>query len=186
MHVISLSIVAGIPIAGIPARDNFCAPLNVPSPPTVTIASKPKYLQVLTAFCKPSSVINSKHLAVYKIVPPFLEIPSTDLASSSITSPFISPLYPRRTPRQVIPFAVADLTTARTTAFIPGASPPLVRIPILLIFLSTIKSSIKIYFPYFIITLFSPSSSLNFERTSLSDETYKFLLKEIVFASSVV
>jgi hypothetical protein len=43
----------------------------------------------------------------------------------------ISPCQPLRIPTHSIPHEIALRTTARTAAFIPGASPPLVSTPIL-------------------------------------------------------
>ncbi len=45
-------------------------------------------------------------------------------------SPSYNPLYPRRTPYTSIPLFKHVLATARTAAFIPGASPPDVNTPI--------------------------------------------------------
>ena len=41
----------------------------------------------------------------------------------------MSPLYPRLMPNTLNPATIAALVTARIAAFIPGASPPEVRIP---------------------------------------------------------
>ena len=48
----------------------------------------------------------------------------------------IRPFQPRRIPTHSMPDPTAVRTTARTAAFMPGASPPLVRTPILFIFFS--------------------------------------------------
>ena len=50
-----------------------------------------------------------------------------------VISPSNNPLYPLWTPITSIPLLKAVLTTALTAAFIPGASPPLVKIAIFFI-----------------------------------------------------
>ena len=126
-------MVPGTPIAGIPLRDSACAPRKLPSPPHTIRPSSPMYCALSAACCRPSSVSISRQRAVYSMVPPFEMMPSTLRAPNSTMSPLISPRYPRRMPRQEMPYAAVVRTTARTTAFMPGASPPLVRTPILLI-----------------------------------------------------
>jgi hypothetical protein len=91
VHPISLSIVPGIPITGMPATDKLAAPLKEPSPPIITTASIPKILHIFTDFSKPSLVINSADLAVCNIVPPLYIISETDLKVISSISPLINP-----------------------------------------------------------------------------------------------
>jgi len=62
-------------------------------------------------------------------------------ASRRTISPVIRPLYPLLIPTHSIPLLAAVRTTERMTAFMPGASPPEVRIPILLTFLSIYKNT---------------------------------------------
>ena len=50
----------------------------------------------------------------------------------STISSWRRPAYPRMIPFTFKPLWIADLTTARIAAFIPGASPPLVNTPIVL------------------------------------------------------
>lgn len=87
----------------------------------------------------PSSVINSLHRAVYKNVPPRFRISHTLAAPKSTISSSRSPAYPFWIPFTRQPSVTAVRTTALTAAFIPGASPPLVSTPIVLIFLLMFK-----------------------------------------------
>ena len=56
-------------------------------------------------------------------------------------SPLMSPFQPRRMPITSMPRWSAERTTLRTAAFMPGASPPLVKTPILrmVFFVSAMK-----------------------------------------------
>ena len=56
--LVSLSMVQGIPMEGIPLCVSLVAPRKVPSPPRATIASIECSSQVLSAIFMPSSVIN--------------------------------------------------------------------------------------------------------------------------------
>src|ERR1700690_4217953 len=54
-------------------------------------------------------------------------MPPTSRAPKGWTSPWINPVKPSRTPIASYPCAIAERTTARIAALIPGASPPLVN-----------------------------------------------------------
>ena len=132
----SLSIVAGMPTtrrdmpASAACRERARAPRKVPSPPMATMPSNPSRRQVARALARPDSSINSKLRAVYRMVPPLLMMWLTLEAFICTKSLLIRPFQPRRMPTQPMPRLVAARTTARTAAFMPGASPPLVRTPI--------------------------------------------------------
>ena len=67
----SLSIVPGIQMVGILKRlESLSAPRAVPSPPIGISASIPYSFKLVYAFFVPSSVLNSRHLAVLRMVPP--------------------------------------------------------------------------------------------------------------------
>ena len=132
----SLSMVAGIPTTRRPypaaaaCRDRASAPRKVPSPPMATMPSSPSRRQVERALSRPASVMNSSLRAVYRIVPPLSMIWLTLVAPSCTKSLVIRPFQPLRMPTHSMPQSWAVRTTARTAAFIPGASPPLVSTPI--------------------------------------------------------
>ena len=81
----------------------------------------------------PSFVANSLLRAVYKIVPPKSIMSETLLKFIQIMSEVNNPLKPRRTPKISKPLSTPTRTTALIAAFIPGASPPLVKTPIFLL-----------------------------------------------------
>ena len=83
-------------------------------------------------FC-PSGVWNSGQRAVFSTVPPKLIIPETERWSSNFISSLINPQYPRDTPITSNLLFIAQRTTALIAAFIPGASPPVVKTAIRLI-----------------------------------------------------
>ena len=64
------------------------------------------------------------------MVPPRWMVFRIAARSSGTASAAMSPVYPRRIPATARLFASAVRTAARMQAFIPGASPPLVRMPI--------------------------------------------------------
>ena len=64
------------------------------------------------------------------MVPPLLMMWLTLEEFRVTKSLLIRPFQPRRMPMQPMPRLDEARTTARTAAFIPGASPPLVRTPI--------------------------------------------------------
>ena len=68
-----------------------------------------------------------------EITPPRSIVSDTSFALMSIISSFNRPLYPFRIPFTFNPLLKPLLTTARIAAFIPGASPPLVRTPMVFI-----------------------------------------------------
>ena len=126
------AIVAGTPTTGTPRRESSSAPRKVPSPPMATMASRPSILQVVTAFCRPSSDMKSSLRAVKRIVPPRERMCPTLVGVSRVKSALIKPCQPLRMPMHSMPQAAAVRTTARMAGFMPGASPPLVNTPILL------------------------------------------------------
>ena len=129
----SLSMVPGIPIVFIPCSSSrSIAPVNEPLPPITTSESIPYLSNVDLAFILPSFVLNSRHLADFRNVPPLLTILFTPRALSFTKSSLINPSYPLYTPKHSILLNTADLTTALMAAFIPGASPPDVKTPIFL------------------------------------------------------
>ena len=116
-----------------PCFESASAPLYEPSPPITTTPSILCFLQTSAPLAWPSSVTNSEHLAVPKIVPPSSIISDTLLLFISTISSARSPAYPLFIPLTATPLQIAVLTTPLMAAFIPGASPPLVRTPIVLI-----------------------------------------------------
>ena len=132
-------MVPGTPMVLIPKAASLWAPRKEPSPPITTIPSIPCFRQISAPFFWPSSVINSLHRAVYKNVPPRFRISHTLAAPKSTISSSRSPAYPFWIPFTRQPSVTAVRTTALTAAFIPGASPPLVSTPIVLIFLLMFK-----------------------------------------------
>ena len=87
---------------------------------------------ISTPFFRPSGVLNSSHRAVYRMVPPRWMISLTLRSFISSISPLSRPSYPLRMPIILWPLMIPARITARTAAFIPGASPPLVRTPMVL------------------------------------------------------
>ena len=75
----------------------------------------------------PASVWNSAHRALPSIVPPRCRILPTSRGPSGMKSCLINPAKPCRTPKTSAPWKRARRVTARIAAFMPGASPPLVR-----------------------------------------------------------
>ena len=75
------------------------------------------------------------------MVPPLLMMWLTLEEFSGTKSLVMRPFQPRRMPMQLMPRLMEARTTARTAAFMPGASPPLVRTPILFTFFSITKPS---------------------------------------------
>src|SRR5439155_1702669 len=82
------------------------------------------------ARARPSLVRNSWLREVPAIVPPRCRMLATPARVSGWSSPASRPAYPRRMPITSSFRPRAWRTTARIAAFIPGASPPLVRTPI--------------------------------------------------------
>jgi len=77
--------------------------------------------------------VNSWLRAVLRIVPPSWMMLLTLCDLNSTISLNTRPLYPRMIPFTVNPLKIALRVTARIAAFMPGASPPEVRMPIHLI-----------------------------------------------------
>ncbi len=86
VHAMSRSIVPGRPIVLMPRDASFCAPLKEPSPPITMMPSMPCFLQISAPFFCPSSVVNSMHRAVCRIVPPLWMMSETDFLSMSMIS----------------------------------------------------------------------------------------------------
>jgi len=86
-------------------------------------------------------------LEVPKNVPPTCNIPEIESISNFSISPSIRPNHPFLIPYTSYPYLRAFLTIALIAAFKPGASPPPVSTPILLIaiFYSLILFSKKFY-----------------------------------------
>ena len=69
--LMSLSIVPGIPTTFIPCSlERASAPRYDPSPPITTIPSISLFLRLFAAIALNLGSLNSRHLAVYRIVPP--------------------------------------------------------------------------------------------------------------------
>src|ERR1035437_3682380 len=123
----SLSIVEATPTTGNPAFASMFAPICEPFPPITTSPATPRALRTPSACSRPSGVLNASHRALPRIVPPCWMIPPTSRGPSGTSSPPRRPAKPWRTPETVHPCAMPARTTARIAAFMPGASPPLVR-----------------------------------------------------------
>ncbi len=129
----SLSIVDATPTTGKPRLDSSQLPACEPFPPMTTRASMPaSFIALILRIC-PSSVLNSGQRALPRIVPPLCSTPPTSRGPSSWNFPLMRPSYPPRTPYTSHPNDRPVRVTARIAAFIPGASPPLVRTAILFI-----------------------------------------------------
>src|SRR5450759_4395383 len=98
-----------------------------------TRQSMPRALRTPSACSTPTAVLNASQRALPRIVPPCWMMPPTSRGPSGESSPPRSPAKPWRTPKTLQPCANAARTTARIAAFMPGASPPLVRTAMLLI-----------------------------------------------------
>src|SRR5664280_280596 len=98
-----------------------------------TRQSMPRALRTPSACSRPTAVLNASQRALPRIVPPCWMMPPTSRGPSGESSPPRSPAKPWRTPKTLQPCAIPARTTARIAAFMPGASPPLVRTAMLLI-----------------------------------------------------
>src|ERR1039458_3654350 len=98
-----------------------------------TRQSMPRALRTPSACSRPTAVLNASQRALPRIVPPCWMMPPTSRGPSGESSPPRSPAKPCRTPQTLHPSAIPARTTARIAAFMPGASPPLVRTAMLLI-----------------------------------------------------
>ena len=116
-----------IPITGNPNCESSYAPACVPLPPMMTSASILSSSKFRSARARPSGVLNSCERALPRNVPPNWMTPPTSRARSRTRLPKIRPSYPSRTPNIFISLSHPARTTARIAAFIPGASPPLVK-----------------------------------------------------------
>ena len=95
----SLSIVPGIPTTGkLNSCCSFKAPVNDPSPPITINPSISLSFKFLYAVLRPSTVLNSSHLAEYKNVPPLLIIPLTLLVFNTFVLFSIRPEKPLTIP----------------------------------------------------------------------------------------
>ena len=127
---ISLSMLPGMPITLIPCCESAYAPFIEPSPPITISASMPASFILRIASRWPVGSIKRLLLLVSRTVPPRCKIPPTSRGPIVLNSPLRSPSYPCITPITFMLLASAVRTTARMAAFIPGASPPEVRTPI--------------------------------------------------------
>ncbi len=124
----SLSMVAGTPTVGSPSSCSASPPERLPPPPIKTNASAPASRNASMALCLPSSPSsNSEERPVPRAVPPRCTKPQSSLRSTGRSSPSSSPKYPSSTTTTSQPRENAACATARTAAFIPGATPPLVN-----------------------------------------------------------
>ena len=73
-----MSIVAGMPMTGMPSSLSSFAPVKEPSPPMTTIASSLNTRAMDAAFSRPSGVRNSGQRDVCSTVPPWLRISETE------------------------------------------------------------------------------------------------------------
>ena len=138
----SLSIVFGTPMMGIPSFEKRCAIASVPSPPMTTRApnwSRSNISTTRSLYCRTPSEVwivltnGSPVLTVPRMVPPRRRMPVTSFGVSErdrLNSR--SPSKLSSMPTTSAPALDPAFTTARITAFRPGASPPPVRTPIFL------------------------------------------------------
>jgi len=126
----SLSIVAGTPTTWTPCSTRAWPPASEPSPPMTTRPWTPNLSSVATARRWPAAVANSLLRDVPRKVPPRSRTPPTVRLSRAITSPSMSPRKPQLKPITRHCLKIARRATARTAAFMPGESPPLVSTPI--------------------------------------------------------
>src|SRR3954471_5413506 len=124
-------MVEGTPTTAKPSFASAWEPVCEPLPPMTTSASIPFLLRLERAFERPSGCVNFGERALPSMVPPCCTMPPTSRAASGRrgagTRPRLAPAEPLCTPNPPPPLASAPRVTARTAAFIPGASPPLVR-----------------------------------------------------------
>src|SRR5438874_11588751 len=92
-----------------------------------TSASMPRARRLAIAAARPPTSANSGQRALPSTVPPAWMMPPTSRAASWSNSLPRSPAKPLRTANTSQPRASAPRVTARTAAFMPAASPPLVR-----------------------------------------------------------
>ena len=91
----SLSIVPGIPTTLTPCSSSkILPPSKEPLPPITTSELMPYLSKLFLALSLPSFVLNSKHLADFRIVPPLFTIFFTERAFSFLISSEISPSNP--------------------------------------------------------------------------------------------
>src|SRR5262249_35952397 len=123
----SLSMGDAPPTTAKPPRAGAAEPVCEPLPPITTSASTPRAARLARARARPWASLNSGLRALQRTVPPCWMMPPTSRAARRSMAPDTSPAKPLRTPNTSQPLASAPRVTARTAAFIPGASPPLVR-----------------------------------------------------------
>src|SRR5262245_20285399 len=92
-----------------------------------TRASTLRFFRFASARARPAGSANSGQRALPSTVPPDWMMPPTLRAWNASKRSSRRPEYPFRTPNTSQPCARAPRVTARTAAFMPGASPPLVR-----------------------------------------------------------
>ena len=108
-----------------------CAPVKLPSPPMTTSRFMPWRSRLCTALLRPSLVRKSGLRAVPSSVPPCCSTPPTESQVNGRIwlPPSIIPCKPSNIPKTCAPRSNAARTAERTAAFMPCASPPLVRTP---------------------------------------------------------
>ena len=128
-------MVFGTPTILRPASVSRRAAVSVPSPPIAMIASMPLASSIRWMFSgPPPSPSNGLVRLEPRMVPPCFERPRTSWRWIGMKSPSTTPFQPQRKPTnsascEMTPFS----TDPRMTAFRPGQSPPLVRIPIFMV-----------------------------------------------------
>src|SRR5512143_621448 len=145
-------MVFGTPITGTPSFCNPCPILREPSPPMTMSESSPWSLIFSTTLDETSLTVTLPsitdlcakgfpRLVVPKIVPPWYKIPRVFQGlSGRVLVGGSRPSKPSKMPITSQPYLItAVLTTARITAFSPGASPPPDRMPIRMEILHSIK-----------------------------------------------
>src|SRR3954466_8067415 len=120
-------MVEGTPTTGKSSRARLAEPDWEPLPPITTRAPMPRLFGVASASARPEGSANSGQRALPSTVPPIWMMPPTSRAASGSRLLASSPAKPLRRAKPPQPRARPPRVTARTAAFMPGASPPLVR-----------------------------------------------------------
>src|ERR687895_1550265 len=110
-----------------PSFSSAPEPVCEPLPPMTTSASTPRLARFASALARPERSLNSGLRALPSTVPPCCTMPPTSRALRGSRALATRPAKPLRTPNTSQPWASAPRVTARTAAFMPGASPPLVK-----------------------------------------------------------
>src|SRR5215217_7657033 len=123
----SLSMVAGMPTAFTPASTSAFALVRLPPPPMTTRPSTPASSSFRAARSCPSGSLTSLERPVPSTVPPRCMSPPSWLLSTGRRRSSRIPSKPSSIPTTSQPREKAACATARTAAFMPGATPPAVR-----------------------------------------------------------